>query len=91
MHSRICWIFALNNYADKHDIVYNSHTSVCMYIKSPKLKLHNFPSLYLGHDTLQYVKQYRYLGCIITDTLTDNNDIHKTIRGIYTCMLDPIC
>ena len=70
-------------YADKHDIVYNSHKSVCMYIKSPKLKLHTIPSLYLGHNTLQYVKQYRYLGCIITDTLTDNNDVQKTIRGIY--------
>ena len=27
--------------------------------------------------------RHRYLGCIITDTLTDNNDIQKTIRGIY--------
>ena len=70
-------------YADKHDIVYNSHKSVCRYFTSQKLKLHNIPSLYLGHNALQYVKQYGYLGCIITDTLTDNNDIQKTIRGIY--------
>ena len=49
------------DYADKHNIVYNSHKSVCMYIKSPKLKLYNIPSLYHGHNTLQYVNQYIYL------------------------------
>ena len=35
---------------------------------------------------MQYVCKYKYLGCIITDTLRDDDDdddIKRTIRGNY--------
>ena len=70
-------------YANSHNIVYNCNKSVCMYVKSKKFKLQNVPSIKLGDRILDYVSSYKYLGCIITDTLNDNMDIKRTIRGIY--------
>ena len=32
---------------------------------------------------MQYVCKYKYLGCIIADTLRNDDDIKRTIRGIY--------
>ena len=61
-----------NEYATSHDIVFNTKKTVCMYIKSKKLKLHNVPNIYLNHNVLEYVTSYKYLGCIITDTLNDH-------------------
>ena len=44
----------------------------------------HIPQIKLGGRTLDYVSSYRYLGCIISDVLTDELDIKRTIRGIYT-------
>ena len=66
-----------------HDIVFNTKKTVCMYIKSKKLKLHTVPNIYLNHNVLEYATSYKYLGCTITDTLNDHIDIQRTIRGIY--------
>ena len=71
------------HFASTHDIVYNTTKSVCMHVKSDKYKLCNLPSVTLSNNTLLYVNKYKYLGCIITDTLHDNDDIKRTIRGIY--------
>ena len=70
-------------YTQLHGIVYNSKKSVCMCIKSSKYKLVNLPSVKLGEQILQYVTTYKYLGCIINGMLNDNDDIKRTLRGIY--------
>ena len=70
-------------YADTHDITYNIKKSVCMYMKSSKFNLRVVPRIYLNGNVLQYVNTYKYLGCIISNDLKDDNDIKKTIRGIY--------
>ena len=71
------------DYAEAHDITYNTNKSVCMHIKCTKFKMRVVPSVYLGGNIMQYVCKYKYLGCIITDTLRDDDDIKRTIRGIY--------
>lgn len=70
-------------YASCHDIVYNTKKSVCMFFKSNKLTLPSVPNIYMGSSVLQYVNSYKYLGVIISEDLCDNNDIKRTIRGIY--------
>ena len=55
-----------------------------MHIKFTKFKMRVVPSVYLGGNSMQYVCKYKYLGCIITDTLRDDDDdIKRTIRGNY--------
>ena len=70
-------------YASTHDIVYNTKKSVCMLINSNKFNLRTSPTIKLGDTRLSYVSSYKYLGCLITDELSDNGDIKKTLRGIY--------
>ena len=70
-------------YAIQHDIVYNTKKSVCMLVKSKKFDLRMRPCIKLGNNRLQYVTSYKYLGCLLTDTLCDNDDVSKTLRGIY--------
>ena len=71
------------DYAEAHDITYNTNKSVCMHIKCTMFKMRVAPSVYLGGNIMLYVCKYKYLGCIITDTLRDDDDIKRTIRGIY--------
>lgn len=71
------------DYAEQHGIVYNKKKSVCMCMKSRKYKLLNIPSVKLGDTVLIYVETYKYLGCIINCLLNDNDDIKRTLRGIY--------
>ena len=64
-------------------LVYNIKKSVCMLINSSKFNLRTSPTIKLGDTRLSYVSSYKYLGCLITDELSDNGDIKKTLRGIY--------
>ena len=37
----------------------------------------------LNGNALEYVASYKYLGCIINESLNDNDDIKRTLCGIY--------
>jgi len=43
-----------------------------------------FPQFKLGNNTLQYVKQFKYLGHVITEDLTDDAVIQREIRNLFT-------
>ena len=68
------------------DITCNTKKTVCM-VFSPKdrakIVATNFPPCVLCGQPLQYVSEFRYLGHIITVTLTDDNDINREIRNLY--------
>ena len=55
--------------------VYNTKKYVCMLINSNKFNLRTSPTIKLGDSRLSYVSSYKYLGCLITDELSDNGDI----------------
>jgi len=42
-----------------------------------------FPKFTSDGDSLQYVKTFKYLGHIITDTFSDDDDIHREIRNMF--------
>ena len=42
-----------------------------------------FPKFTFDGDSLQYVKTFKYLGHIITDTFSDDDDIHREIRNMF--------
>ena len=54
-----------------------------MLRKSNKFNLINLPCIKLVKTQLQYVTEYKYLECILTNNLGDNEDVRKTLRGIY--------
>jgi len=55
---------------------------VCLYDNSEIVTYH-CPSLTLCGQTLEFVSEFRYLGHIINDRLSDDNDINREIRNMY--------
>jgi len=44
----------------------------------------SFPQFTLAGCLLRFVKSFKYLGHIITDTLYDDDDMQREIRGLFT-------
>jgi len=40
-------------------------------------------SLKLGDHCIRYVEQFKYLGHIVTDSLTDDEDINREIKNMF--------
>ena len=69
-----------DNYADDHLILYNTKKTKCMVVQSRACFLHNLPNIMLSGKILNYVKEFTYLGHIISDDLTDDADIRNQNR-----------
>jgi len=69
------------------DMSCNVNKTVCMM---PKLKRQSsiirahFPPLRLGASSVQYVSNFKYLGHIIMGNLSDDGDIRRDIRCMFT-------
>ena len=70
-------------YALDHDIVYNTSKTVCMLIRPKKLSNLKRVSLSLCGNELEFVEQYKYLGVLISNVSSDNNDIDRQRRALY--------
>ena len=42
-----------------------------------------FPSFSLGHEVINFVTQFKYLGHLLTNCLSDDADINREIRNIF--------
>ena len=71
------------SYALDHDIVYNTRKSVCMIVWPKKAKFVFTPSFYLSGDKLDFVNEFLYLGHLVANDLSDDQDIKKLIRSLY--------
>ena len=70
-------------YALAHDIVYSTEKSFCM-VCWPRSILYKFiPVFYLQNDKLKIVSEYKYLGVVIKDNLSDDDEMCKRMRNIY--------
>ena len=69
------------------DMTCNVKKTVCM-IFEPKERSRNmsvsFPQFKLDDSYLEFVKCFKYLGHMITDTLDDDFDIQREIRNLFT-------
>ena len=70
-------------YANEYDIVYQTKKSVCMTIWPKRMKYPFSPKFYLHGDELECVKEFRYLGQVITDELSDDVDMKEKVRSLY--------
>lgn len=70
-------------YAISHDIIFNPLKSKCMLFQSKKLFLKSHASITLCGERLNFVSSIKYLGVMINDVLSDDEDIRRQIRYIY--------
>ena len=73
----ICEEFAI-----RHDIVFNTTKTVCMIVNPPSLKINGYPIMRLQNDELGFVNEFCYLGHIISHDLSDNADIEQQRRKL---------
>ena len=69
------------------DLCCNIMKTVCM-VFNPKNKskvvCNNFPCFSVGGKPLQFVTEFKYLGHVITCTLSDDKDLRREMRNMYT-------
>ena len=64
-----------DEFAADHMILYNTKKTKCMVIQSRSCLIRTLPVIKLSGKILNYVKEFTYLGHIISDDLTDDADI----------------
>ena len=73
-----------HTFGNDHHIILNSQKTVCMVFSKSSNRGGNTCSFQLGNDNLSQVQQFRYFGHIICSDLTDNADMNRQIRALYT-------
>ena len=76
---KICENHALDN-----GVLYNVKKTVCMCIKPKLHKRLHVPTFYLNGKSLAVTQQQKYLGVIVTDDLSDDLDIQRQLKAIYS-------
>ena len=69
------------------DITCNTSITVCMVFKPicrQKVVCDKFPAFLLSGQYLQIVDKFKYLGHIVHHDSTDDNDIMREIRNLYS-------
>lgn len=70
-------------YGIAHDIVYNAKKSVVMIFRARNLSNVHLPPFTLYGNVLKEVVSFRYLGCIISNDLSDDSDIERQRSKLY--------
>ena len=69
-------------YGNMFDITYNANKSICMVIdNNPRGNIH---PVVINNQTLPHTEKCKYLDHIINNNLTDDDDIARQKRCIYT-------
>ena len=72
-----------DKYASLFDIVYNTDKTLCMIFWPKRWKFIFTPVFKLQGDVLKYVKDFKYLGFIISNDTKDNLEIYKRTGKMY--------
>ena len=75
---RVC-----SDYGELFDIKFNPKKSVIMIMKTKEDRKATFPSFLLSDKVLNVVDKVRYLGHIIRDDLSDDDDIQRQYCKLY--------
>jgi hypothetical protein len=73
-----------NNYAKTYDMVYNVKKTVCMCINSYSKTSPFIPDVFLDDVRLKWLSEYKYLGVFITKDLSDDADMKRQMKCIYS-------
>ena len=70
-------------YGYRFDITYNANKSFCMVIDNKLEDKKNIHPVVINNHTLLHSEKFKYLGHIINNNLTDDDDIARQKRYIY--------
>ena len=70
-------------FAKPNDIFYNFKKTKCMCVKPKGMKDLYFPKMYLEDKVITCVSKEKYLGCFITNDLSDDDDLQRQMCSIY--------
>ena len=74
----ICQRFGIEN-----DMIFNPKKTAVMFFKPSEAINLNHPDFILDSESISIVDEYKYLGYIICDNLSDKKDIDRHKRNIY--------
>ena len=70
-------------FATSHDIKFNESKSVLLVYRPVGLKINPDLHVYMNGKQLKVGEQCRYLGHILCNDMTDNEDIKRQLRSFY--------
>ena len=70
-------------YGNMFDITYNANKSLCMVIDNKPWDKKDIHHVVINNHTLSYTEKCKYLGHIINNNLTDDDDIARQKICIY--------
>ena len=70
-------------YSKRFELTYNVKKTKVMCFKPKNRSDLYIPRFTLNGVNLDIVSMYKYLGCILVDTLSDNKDIERQMKAIY--------
>ena len=72
------------SYAKSHNIIFNVRKTKCMCVKPKFLADLCVPAVLINGKKVDFISEQKYLGYYVTDNMTDDKDINRQIRQIYT-------
>ena len=80
-------LVVIEDAASKISMSFNTKKTVCMVFNPcdrRKIICDTFPQFILAGCKLQFVEQFRYLGHLIDSCLSDDKDIQREIKALFT-------
>jgi len=82
-----CLLNAAQHAAVKINMTFNTRKTVCMVFNPcnrNKCIADSFPAFTVSGCQLKFVSQFKYLGHIIDNTFSDDSDINREIKNLFT-------
>ena len=73
-----------NDFAEKHEIVFNCTKSLGLLFCCKQFKISSSPQVHLLNKDVSFVNSVKYLGVFIISTLSDDNNIARQIHCLYS-------
>jgi len=65
----------------------NAQKTVCMVVRPKRrerIVASVFPLLSIGVNSIQFVSEFKYLGHVINSCMSDDDDINREVRNMFT-------
>ena len=72
-----------HKYGIECDIIFNPKKSAVMFIKPDYMENTRMPIFRINNENIEEVEKYKYLGHIMSNTLSDNSDILRQRKKIF--------
>ena len=71
-------------FANQNTVIFNETKTKCMVVKPKNLKTLYIPAITLNNKPLVFTAEQKYLGVFMSSNLSDDRDILRHVRGVYS-------